>query len=180
MRGRQRATVRPQLTGSVATLTPEGPPSDKVLSALTAEYFALHGARSSTISDSAGRAALFLGAVSTTLIAIAFIGQISALGTVFFLFALTILPTMFFLGLVTYVRALQSAVEDAIFAWAAQRIRTVFASIEPQWQRCFALTEGDPRYGVDSGSRPHSRPLSYTCCISTGGWSRLRQPWISR
>jgi hypothetical protein len=43
------------------------------------------------------------------------VAQRSPLGEVFYVVALTVLPAVLFLGLVTFVRVLQSSVEDILF-----------------------------------------------------------------
>jgi hypothetical protein len=76
----------------------------------------LQSSRALAVSDANGRAALFLGTVSSTLIALAFIGNIShigtQLGTAFYMFALVLFPALFFLWLVTFDSVLQSAIQD--------------------------------------------------------------------
>ncbi|TMF41811.1 MAG: hypothetical protein E6I23_14760 [Chloroflexi bacterium] len=66
--------------------------------------------------------------VSSAVVALALAGQVANLGTVF---ALAILPVVFFLGLVTYGRLLQSGVEDTIYARAIGRIRRLYGEINP-------------------------------------------------
>jgi hypothetical protein len=72
---------------------------------LTTEHFTLQGARGSTVSESSARAALYVGAVSSALIALGFIAQASELGTAFDAFALVVLPTLYVLGIFTFERA---------------------------------------------------------------------------
>jgi hypothetical protein len=88
------------------------PDPPQLLTALTTEHFTLQGARSQTVSESASRASLYLFSVSSTLVALGFIGQISAVGDTFKVFALTALPTLYVLGLFTFVRLVQSVAED--------------------------------------------------------------------
>jgi hypothetical protein len=76
----------------------------RLLQALTTEHFTLQTARSATIMESNGRSALFLSTVSSAVVALAFIGQVADVGQPFFLFALAVLPTLFLLGLLTYLR----------------------------------------------------------------------------
>src|SRR5215211_3634248 len=90
---------------------------------LTTEHFTLQGARSQTVSESAARSSLYLGSVSSTLIALGFVSQISQGGDAFQLFALAALPTLFFLGLFTFVRLVESSVEDIFYGRAINRIR---------------------------------------------------------
>ena len=57
------------------------------LSALTAERFNLQTARMGTIAEANGRSTLYLGTLSSTVIALAFIGQANDLSDTFYLFA---------------------------------------------------------------------------------------------
>jgi hypothetical protein len=84
----------------------------RLLQALTTEHFTLQTARSATIMETNGRSALFLSTVSSAVVALAFIGQVADVGQPFFLFALAVLPTLFLLGLLTYLRLTQSATDS--------------------------------------------------------------------
>jgi hypothetical protein len=66
---------------------------------------------------------MYMFSVSSTLIALGFVSQVSEGGEVFQLFALTVLPTLFFLGVFTFVRLVQSSVEDVRYGRAINRIR---------------------------------------------------------
>ena len=70
----------------------------------TTEHFNLQTARAVTVSEANGRASLYLAALSSNLIALAFIGQMSRLGTAFRAFALILLPALAFVGTVTFQR----------------------------------------------------------------------------
>src|SRR5918994_664486 len=61
------------------------------LSALTTEQFNLQTARMGTIAEANGRSTLYLGTLSSAVIAIAFVGQTSQLGDTFYLSALMLL-----------------------------------------------------------------------------------------
>jgi hypothetical protein len=52
---------------------------EKMLQFMTTEHSALQAGRSATIFETGGRTAVFLGTVSSVLVALAFIGQISKL-----------------------------------------------------------------------------------------------------
>ena len=110
---------------------------DRLMLALTTEHFTLQTARSATISESAGRAALFLFMVSSGIVALAFAGQSSGLGPAFDLLALTILPVLVLLGSLTYLRLVQSAVEDLRLATEIERIRARYREIAPEATRYF-------------------------------------------
>ena len=64
--------------------------SPQMVTMITTEHYNLQTGRSMTVGDSNGRSTLFIGAVSGTLIAIAFIGQASHMGTAFFVFSLVL------------------------------------------------------------------------------------------
>src|SRR4029453_574066 len=104
----------------------------QLLQALTTEHFTLQTARAATIADSNGRSALYLSTVSSAVVALAFIGQVAHTGHAFFLFALALLPALVLLGVLTYVRLLQTAIEDLYYARAINRIRRHYVALDPQ------------------------------------------------
>ena len=109
----------------------------QMLPFMTTEHSVLQAGRSATIFETGGRTAVFLGSVSSSLIALAFIGQISRLGTAFFAFALVLLPTLFFLGLATFERTMELAVESVIYAVGMSRIRHFYVEMVPQAEKYF-------------------------------------------
>ena len=119
-----------------------------LLQALTTEHFTLQTARSATIADSNGRWALYLSTVSGAVVALAFIGQVAQVGQPFFLFALALLPALFLLGVLTYLRLVQSAIEDLFYARAINRIRRYHLELEPDAARWFLLAGHDDPAGV--------------------------------
>ena len=82
--------------------------SSQLVSIMTTEHYNLQTGRSMTISEANGRSSLFVGAVSSGLVALAFVGQISHLGTAFFVFSLVVIPTLFLMGLITFDTNLRS------------------------------------------------------------------------
>ena len=121
---------------------------EHVLQFLTTEHFTLQTARAATIADANGRAAIFLTAVSSSVVALAFIGQVSGVGAAFFLFALVLFPSLFFLGLVTFLRALQTAMEDTLHARGINRIRHYYTEIAPEIAAYFIHSVHDDMPGV--------------------------------
>src|SRR5690242_554348 len=110
---------------------------------MTTEHYTLQTGRSIVISDAQGRASLFLSTVSSTLVALAFVGNISHLGREFFVFALVLFPSLFFLGLATFDTVLQSAIEEKIYVRGINRIRHLYGEIVPQSQPYFILPTHD-------------------------------------
>jgi hypothetical protein len=107
-------------------------PRPAAVTFVTTEHFTLQGARAATIAESTGRASIFLGAVSGGLIALGFLGQASHLRAAFYAFGLILLPTLTFLGLVTFHRACQSGREDGIYADRIARLRAYYFDTAPE------------------------------------------------
>jgi hypothetical protein len=135
---------------SMPAMGPAGQPEQDqaFLQALTTEHFTLQTARAVAVNEGNGRTALYVGALSSTLVALALVAQRSPLGQLFFVVALTVLPAVFFLGLVTYVRVLQSSVEDIIYARAINRIRHYYTEIDPARAGYFLLSGRDDVRGA--------------------------------
>jgi hypothetical protein len=120
----------------------------ELLTALTTEHFTLQGARSQTMSESSSRAALFIGAVSSTLIALGFLGQLSPGSDTFNAFALTVLPTLYVLGVFTFVRLVECGAEDFRYGLAINRIRGYYKQRAGDQANLFLLSGHDDGRGV--------------------------------
>ena len=99
---------------------------------MTTEHFALQGARSATIAESNGRANMFLAAVSGGLVALGLVATASSLGAAFYGFALVLLPTLAFVGFVTFERTLQSSIEDTEYARRIALLRGYYFGHAPE------------------------------------------------
>jgi hypothetical protein len=126
----------------------ETPDRQALLTALTTEHFTLQGARSQTMSESSSRASLYIGAVSSTLVALGFIGQISEVGETFDTFALTVLPTLYLLGVFTFVRLVECGFEDFRYGVAINRIRSYYLEVAGERANLFLLSGHDDGQGV--------------------------------
>jgi hypothetical protein len=120
----------------------------QLLTALTTEHFGLAGARAQATGESSARAALYISSVSSTLVALGFIGQITEVGDAFNVFALTALPTLYVLGIFTFVRTIESGVEDLMMGRAINRIRNYYLQIAGEEARYFMLSGHDDAMGV--------------------------------
>lgn len=124
------------------------PAPEQLLTALSTEHFTLQGARSQTMSESSARASVYVFAVSSTLVALGFIGQLSDVGDVFNAFALTVLPTLYVLGAVTFVRLVECGAEDFRYGLAINRIRHYYKEIAGDRADLFLLSGHDDGAGV--------------------------------
>src|SRR3954449_13551137 len=120
----------------------------QLLTALTTEHFGLAGARAQATGESSARAALYISAVSSTLVALGFIGQITEVGDTFNVFALTALPTLYVLGLFTFVRNVENGVEDLMMGRAINRIGNYYHEIACDQAPYFMLSGHDDSMGV--------------------------------
>jgi len=112
-----------------------GDPRPAAVTFVTTEHFTLQGARSWTVSESTGRASVFLGAVSGGLVALGLVATAAKAGTAFYMFGLILLPTLAFVGLATFHRVLQSGIEDLAYARRiAERLPTSGLGIS-LWQQ---------------------------------------------
>jgi hypothetical protein len=121
---------------------------ERLLTALTTEHFTLATARSTAVSESNARATIYLLSVSTTLVAIGFVSQLSDPGNLFEVFSLTVLPTLFVLGLFTFLRLTEISVEDFRYGQAINRIRHYYLELAADQAKYFLLSGNDDRAGV--------------------------------
>jgi len=141
--------------------TPEPPAA--ALSIITTEHFALQGARGATISESTGRAGMFLSAVSAGLVALGLIATATRVGSAFYALGLALLPTLVLIGLMTFQRVLQAGIEDHGYARPISKLRGFYVERVPQ------LTDYMPR--VPAQNAISARGLSRGCGL---GPRRLR------
>jgi hypothetical protein len=113
----------------------ETEPSAAATAFVTTEHFTLQGARSATISESTGRASMFLATVSGGLVALGLVATATGIGGAFYAFGLVLLPTLAFVGLVTFERSLQSGVEDLGYAQRIARLRAYYFDNAPELTR---------------------------------------------
>jgi hypothetical protein len=138
-------------------VVPDEPePAPAAVSFVTTEHFTLQGARASTVAEATGRATLFLGAVSGGLVALGLIATAGGVGAAFYAFGLILLPTLAFVGLVTFDRVLQSGIEDFGYAHRIARLRGFYFEYAPELVDHLVSVPSDQRLqiqGLPGGSR---------------------------
>jgi hypothetical protein len=141
-----------------------------LLTALTTEHFTLQGARSTTVSENTGRSSLYLTAVSSALVALGFMAQVSNVGDTFRLFSLAVIPVLFWLGLLTFVRVLEKTIEDLYYARAINRIRHYYLDLAGDDAGFFLLGGNDDVAGVFSNmaTSPSRAQLLYSSATTIG------------
>jgi Ca2+/Na+ antiporter len=114
---------------------------------LTTEHFTLQSARGAAASESSSRSALFLTVLSAALVALALAAQVAKPREVLLL-ALMALGVVFFLGMVTYLRVLSTAIEDYLYVREINRIRHFYVETVPGIERYFVLSHHDDDHSV--------------------------------
>jgi hypothetical protein len=133
----------------------------------TTEHFNLQTARAATISEANGRASIYLAAVSSNLIALAFVGQMSRLGTAFYAFSLLLLPVLAFVGVVTFQRLVQDSLEDIAYAQRIARLRSLYVALAPELEPYLLVLRGKPAESLLHGGR--LRPSRWQLTLTTAG-----------
>ena len=113
------------------------------MQAITTEHFFLQSARSLSGTEIAIRSSLYFTTLSSAVVALALVAQVSRLGEAFRIFPLVILPVVFFIGLVSYGRMLQNQMEFIIYGRSIDRIHQLYAEIEPSRAHYFQSTQAD-------------------------------------
>jgi hypothetical protein len=130
-----------------------GPRLGPAVTFATTEHFNLQTARALTVSESNGRASIYLAALSGNLIALAFVGQMSRLGAAFYAFALILLPVLAFVGVVTFLRLVQSSIEDLAYARRIALLRSFYLRHSPELEPYLVVvTEARPATAPSPGA----------------------------
>jgi hypothetical protein len=119
-----------------------GVPQGPAATIATTEHFNLQTARALTVSEANGRANIYLAALSSNLIALAFIAQVSGLGRAFYVFALILLPVLAFMGVVTFLRLVQSSIEDIAYAHRIGLLREFYLRLSPELEPYLVVVRG--------------------------------------
>jgi hypothetical protein len=136
----------------------------QLLTALSTEHFTLQGARSQTMSETSARASVYMYSVSSVLVALGFVSQVAdGVGAVFNVFALTVLPTIYFLGCATYVRLVECGAEDLRYGMAINPIRGYYKELAGERADLFLLSGHDDAAGVflNMGVSPDRRSPAF-------------------
>jgi hypothetical protein len=151
---RSTSTLRCRGRGQRVHWLPSGPTAadgagrEQLLTALTTEHFTLQTARSQTVNESSSRAALYVGALSSAVVTLGFITQASHAGHLFEVFALTVLPTLYLLGIFTFVRLVENSAEDFRYGMAINRVRGYYQQLAGDREDLFLLSGHDDAKGV--------------------------------
>lgn len=122
--------------------------SSQLATIMTTEHYNLRMALSMSTTEISGRSSLFVGAVSSGMIAIAFVGQVSHLATTFFVFSLVVIAALLVMGLITFERVLESSNTQFMYARGITRIRHLYLEYAPQMRPYIILSSRDDVEGT--------------------------------
>jgi len=132
------------------------------VTALVTEHFVQGSARAATITEANGRAAIYLSAVSSGLVAFGFLAQGAGRLDPF---VAAVLPALFILGVFTFVRLVQNSIESAVLTMQIQRIRGYYRTLVPEAQQFFDPPGTDDALAVamaTSGNRASPVEMLFT------------------
>ncbi|ARC58616.1 hypothetical protein AS850_16120 [Frondihabitans sp. 762G35] len=115
------------------------------------EHFVLQSVRGVTVSESSTRASIYLMTLSSSLVAYGFLARSSyATG-----YLAVVIPVNVLLGIFTYVRLVQTSLEDVAALEAIQKIRRWYGTLLPGAEAYFPLPSGPraPNEMLDIGRR---------------------------
>jgi hypothetical protein len=139
------------------------------MSALVTEHFALQSAASTTVSEAASRASLYLLSLSSALVGIGFTAQVP---DVFGPFVATVLPGVFILGLFTVVRLVDTTVENNQNLRAIAYIRGFYRTLTPEASGFFAAWQDTDDEAAEAlamlGTRPRWATVWFTMASTVG------------
>jgi hypothetical protein len=115
------------------------------ISALTTEQFVLQAARSANVGEMTGRATVYMGAVSSALIAFGFLAQVV---TRLDPFVAAVLPALFLLGEFTFAALVRNTLENLVLLRKMQRIRGYYRGLVPEADQLFGPAEEDARFSA--------------------------------
>jgi hypothetical protein len=115
------------------------------ISALTTEQFVLQAARSANVGEMTGRGTIYMGTVSSSLIALGFLAQVV---THLDPFVAAVLPAVFLLGEFTFAALVRNTLENLVLLGQMQRIRGYYATLVPEADQFFGPAAEAERFSA--------------------------------
>jgi hypothetical protein len=119
------------------------------VSALATEHFVLQAARSAIVSEQIGRGSIYMGSVSSALIALGFLAQVV---TRLDPFVAALLPALFILGELTFAALVRNTIENLVLLGQMQRIRGYYRGLVPEASQFFDPPQTDAQFQAALGT----------------------------
>jgi hypothetical protein len=124
------------------------PADSELVQFLLAEHSLMQSTLQTSIIETGSRLTSFLAAVSGSVVALAFVGQVSGFSEPFTAFALVLLPALLFLGVVSFERVLQLFLQETMCYRGMNRMRRFFTERLPVAKTVITLSTFDDLTGV--------------------------------
>jgi hypothetical protein len=128
---------------------PAAPPAALRAQILATEHWSLLASRTTTQNEVLARISMFLTFVSATLVSLALVGQATAFGPTFPMFAVAVLAVALVVGVLTQLRVLNTATEDLMYVIAMNRLRAAYADLAPGVEKWFMSSVHDDQPGSE-------------------------------
>ena len=146
--------------GEVTSAAPRAIDDPRLFQALIAEQSSLMAARAMNQTEMASRASMFVAALSGSIVALAFVAQASRFGIETVAFGLMLLPVTLFLGLTTFIRAVDLATEEVRWVAALNKVRSGYVEALPVLAEYFTTFRTETRAGVVATLSPVRQSMS--------------------
>ena len=145
--------------------------SGRAVQILATEHWGLLAARSIGWNETFARAGLYLTVLSASVVALALVAQATEFDDRFALFALVLLPVVFFIGVATTVRVAQSGAEDLRWVTGMNLIRHAYLEMEPSLAPYLVASAHDDERGylVTVGAAPGARMQPWYLLVTVPG-----------
>jgi hypothetical protein len=124
----------------------------RVVPILTAEHWSLLSARTLGYQEMFGRATIFVGVLSGTIVALALLAQATRFGHETLVAAALLLPVTLYIGIATFIRSVAINYEDALWLEGMNLLRNAYVRIVPEVAPFF-VTGHEP--GANAGPLAH-------------------------
>src|SRR3954470_13391837 len=114
------------------------------MTAVSTEHFVTQAARGAIVGEMTGRAMLYMGAVSSALIAFGFIAPTRDATP----FIAGVLPALLLLGEFTFAALLRNSFENLVLTRRMQQIRDYYRQLAPDADNLFDAPHSDPLFAA--------------------------------
>ncbi len=115
---------------------------------LATEHWSLLATRSTAQSEVLSRITTFLMLVSSSIVGLALIGQVTRFDGRFIAFALVLLGMLVVIGTLTQIRVGNAAIEDLALVIGMNRLRAAYVELDPAIERYLVTSAHDDDQGV--------------------------------
>ena len=116
---------------------------------LATEHWSLLASRSTTQGEVLTRISMFLTVVSAGLVSLALLGQATRFDDPFPAYSIGVLAFVCLVGLLTEIRVLNVALEDAMYVLAMNRLRGAYLDLDPGMAPYLMTSPHDDRPGME-------------------------------